>query len=373
MKILVARSRRLLPRRAAAGVRGRGRRRPGLRRGAPRPKGRFRLRAGRRRRGSRRARRSRARRPGPGGRLRAGSFTRWSMARTGSWDRLRRPRLPVAAGFGAARRAALCGGRRSPRCAGAEAEEARVRLARAELRDALPGPLAPVARRARFARARRGIERLGPADGRARDRKGRRRARSAPPLAGVAPGASLTSPRGSRSSSRCARRGPGTLFLPNVETTSTAFQEALLAQIAAGGPTRFVLGIDEDPREALEAGRLSRALRNALSDEVVHLPPLREREGDVALLARRSLEEIDPACSSTPRPSTPCRRTTGRATSASSRKPFAAPRASRRPKSARRSCDRCWHGRCRGPAPVAASRPSCGSPSATRSPTSSAA
>ena len=69
-----------------------------------------------------------------------------------------------------------------------------------------------------------------------------------------------------------------------------------------------MLGIDEDPREALEAGRLSRSLRSALSDEAVHLPPLREREGDVALLARRFLEEIDPGLLSTPRPSTRCRR-----------------------------------------------------------------
>ncbi len=88
--------------------------------------------------------------------------------------------------------------------------------------------------------------------------------------------------------------GLGTLFLPNVETTSAAFQEALLARVAAQGATRFVIGLDEDPREALEAGRLLRPLRDALADEPVHLPPLREREGDVAILARRFLEELDP-------------------------------------------------------------------------------
>ncbi len=91
--------------------------------------------------------------------------------------------------------------------------------------------------------------------------------------------------------------GLGTLFLPNVETTSAAFQEALLARVASAGSTRFVIGLDEDPREALEAGRLLRPLREALADEPVHLPPLREREGDVAILARRFLEELDPSLS----------------------------------------------------------------------------
>ena len=41
-------------------------------------------------------------------------------------------------------------------------------------------------------------------------------------------------------------------------------------------------------------------LHEALAGDVVHLPPLREREGDVALLARRFLEQIDPALSLEP-------------------------------------------------------------------------
>lgn len=88
---------------------------------------------------------------------------------------------------------------------------------------------------------------------------------------------------------------PGTLFLPSVEATSIGFQETVLRHLE--GPARFVVALDEDPRDALEAGRLLPALHGALAERVVHLPPLRERDGDVALLARRFLEQIDPALS----------------------------------------------------------------------------
>ena len=87
----------------------------------------------------------------------------------------------------------------------------------------------------------------------------------------------------------------GTLFLPNVEATSAGFQEALLSHILGPRRTRFIVSIDEDPRDALRAGRLQRPLYEALAENVVHLPPLREREGDVVLLARRFLEDLDPA------------------------------------------------------------------------------
>jgi DNA-binding NtrC family response regulator len=87
----------------------------------------------------------------------------------------------------------------------------------------------------------------------------------------------------------------GTLFLPNVEATSASFQELLLAHIRGPRHTRFILGIDEDPRQAVTAGRLLRPLVEALSEDGVHLPPLRERGGDVALLARRFLYDLEPA------------------------------------------------------------------------------
>jgi two-component system, NtrC family, response regulator AtoC len=193
----------------------------------------------------------------------------------------------------AARVAQLHAGAEDRRLRGVEAEAARVRLARAELRDTLPGRsprwLAALGSLERAAASNASVLLTGECgtekDVAALALHGLSR-RGAGRFAYISEGESLEL--------AVRQTGAGTLFLPNVETTSTAFQDALLAQIALGGPTRFVLGIDEDPREALEAGRLSRALRSALADEVVHLPPLREREGDVALLARRALEEIDP-------------------------------------------------------------------------------
>jgi DNA-binding NtrC family response regulator len=178
----------------------------------------------------------------------------------------------------------------------AESEDARVRLARAELKESLPG------RSPRWGAALASIERgaasnasvlLSGENGTEKDAAAlalhRLSRRGAGRFAYISEGELLEL--------AVSQTGSGTLFLPNVETTSAAFQDALLARIQTPGATRtrFVLGIDEDPREALEAGRLSKALRAALADEAVHLPPLREREGDVALLARRFLEEIDPA------------------------------------------------------------------------------
>jgi len=86
----------------------------------------------------------------------------------------------------------------------------------------------------------------------------------------------------------------GTLFLPNVEAASIGFQELLLAHLESTRPTRFVVGIDEDPADALAAGRFLRGLHVALSESVVHLPPLREREADAAILAESLLEAMEP-------------------------------------------------------------------------------
>ena len=195
----------------------------------------------------------------------------------------------------AARVAQLLASASERRLRGAEAEGARVRLARVELKEALPG------RSPRWLAALAAIERAAASNasvlltgevGTEKDVAAlalhRLSQRGAGRFAYITEGESLEL--------AVRQTGSGTLFLPNVETTSGAFQDALLTHVSAAKscPTRFVLGIDEDPREALEAGRLSRGLRDALADEVVHLPPLREREGDVALLARRALEENDP-------------------------------------------------------------------------------
>jgi DNA-binding NtrC family response regulator len=86
----------------------------------------------------------------------------------------------------------------------------------------------------------------------------------------------------------------GTVFCFAVERSPRAAQERLLAALEPPGPARWIVASDEDPREAVAAGRLLPALLDSLSDHVVHLPPLRERGEDIDLLARRLLAEIDP-------------------------------------------------------------------------------
>jgi DNA-binding NtrC family response regulator len=87
----------------------------------------------------------------------------------------------------------------------------------------------------------------------------------------------------------------GTLFLPDIERTSPRDQRDLIAELERPRGRRLVLSTDQDPREALEAGRLLPELSQTLSGHAVHLPPLRERGGDVELLARRFLHDIDGA------------------------------------------------------------------------------
>ncbi len=178
----------------------------------------------------------------------------------------------------------------------AAAEETRLRLARAELRDALPG------RSVRWVTALAALERaagspesvlLTGESGTEKDAAAfalhRLSPRGAARFAYISEGESLDL--------ATLQAGPGSLFLPNVEATSPGFQELLLAQVQGPRPTRFLVAIDEDPREALEAGRLLRPLAHALSENTVHLPPLREREGDVAVLARLFLDDLDPSLS----------------------------------------------------------------------------
>jgi two-component system response regulator AtoC len=174
------------------------------------------------------------------------------------------------------------------------AEETRLRLARAEVRDALPG------RSPRWLAALGAIERAaegsGPIlltgeSGTEKDAAAlalhRLSSRGAAHFGYISEGESIDL--------ATRQADNGTLFLPNVEATSVSFQELLLAHIQGPRHTRFILGIDEDPREAIAAGRLLRPLAEALSEDGVHLPPLRERQGDVALLARRFLYDLDPA------------------------------------------------------------------------------
>jgi two-component system response regulator AtoC len=181
----------------------------------------------------------------------------------------------------------------------AAAEEARLRLARAELRDALPGRsprwIAALAELERAAAAKASVLLTGES-GTEKDAAAlalhRLSERGAERFAYISEGESLDL--------ATRQTETGTLFLSNVEATSAGFQEMLLAHIRGPRRTRFIVAIDEDPRDALRAGRLLRSLHDPLTEETVHLPPLREREGDVTLLARRFLEDLDPALSLDP-------------------------------------------------------------------------
>jgi DNA-binding NtrC family response regulator len=177
-----------------------------------------------------------------------------------------------------------------------EAEETRRRLARAELRDALPG------RSPRWISALAALERAASANasvlltgetGTEKDTAALALHRLSPRGAGrfayVTEGESLDL--------ATLQIGRGTLFLPSVEATSGSFQEMLLRHVEGPRPVRFVVALDEDPVDALDAGRLHRRLYDDLSAQTVHLPPLREREGDVALLAERILDDVAPELS----------------------------------------------------------------------------
>ena len=89
----------------------------------------------------------------------------------------------------------------------------------------------------------------------------------------------------------------GTLFLDELATLSMAAQERLLRVIEYGEVTRIgasrpmtvdvriVAATNENLPALAEAGRFRADLLDRLSFEVITLPPLRAREGDVAVLA----------------------------------------------------------------------------------------
>ncbi len=179
----------------------------------------------------------------------------------------------------------------------AEVEETRLRLARVEVREALPGRspswLAALATLERVAASGASVLLTG--------ESGTEKDAAALAIHRLSPrgGGTMTYISEGESLQLATRQAEsGTLFLPSVEATSAGFQEAVLRHVE--GSSRFIVALDEDPRDALEAGRLLPRLHEALAGHTVHLPPLREREGDVSLLARRFLEQIDPALSLDP-------------------------------------------------------------------------
>ena len=93
----------------------------------------------------------------------------------------------------------------------------------------------------------------------------------------------------------------GTLFLDEICEMDLALQAKLLRFVQTGTfnrvggarpesvDVRFVCATNRDPRREVAAGRFREDLFYRLHVIPVHLPPLREREGDVLLIARRLL------------------------------------------------------------------------------------
>ncbi len=182
------------------------------------------------------------------------------------------------------------------RQAAVEAEENRVRLARAELRDELPGR-SPV-----WTAALSGLERAAAANGHVllTGESGTEKDAAALALHRLSPrgaGRFAYISDGESLDLATQQSGPGTLFVPAIEATSAGFQKALFKHLDSAPQTRFVIGTDEDPNDAVGGGRFLRPLYEAIAEHRVHLPPLREREEDIPVLAIRFLEAIDPAMS----------------------------------------------------------------------------
>jgi len=98
--------------------------------------------------------------------------------------------------------------------------------------------------------------------------------------------------------------GNGTLFLDEIGNMSLSFQRKILRVVEygtftrVGGSseiqvnTRIVAATNSDLRQLIADGEFLHDLYDRLSFEVIEVPPLRQREGDVAILARHFLNEF---------------------------------------------------------------------------------
>ena len=92
----------------------------------------------------------------------------------------------------------------------------------------------------------------------------------------------------------------GSLFVPGIERAPLSVQATLSAEIERPRGRRLLLATDADPQRSTASGLLLPSLAEGLRDHVVHLPPLRERGGDIELLARQFLHEHDASFSFDP-------------------------------------------------------------------------
>jgi DNA-binding NtrC family response regulator len=88
-------------------------------------------------------------------------------------------------------------------------------------------------------------------------------------------------------------RRDGTVFVAPLEQWVWPAQEALAAALSRDRMRpRVVASTDLDPRAAADEGRLVPALVAAFGAATVHVPPLRERRADIAVLVRTFIEEL---------------------------------------------------------------------------------
>ncbi len=84
----------------------------------------------------------------------------------------------------------------------------------------------------------------------------------------------------------------GVLFVNEVGNLPRDLQARLREVITSGADVRIVAGTRRDLDRDVQSGRFAEDLFFALAAGRVELPPLREREGDVALLARHFWKEL---------------------------------------------------------------------------------
>jgi len=116
--------------------------------------------------------------------------------------------------------------------------------------------------------------------------------------------------KGAFTGADAARRGKfeqadgGTLFLDEIGHMSLAFQEKILRVVEYGTFTRvggsgelattarIIAATNRDLREEIRRGEFLADLYDRLTFETIHVPPLRERTGDVAVLAQFFLDQF---------------------------------------------------------------------------------
>jgi transcriptional regulator with PAS, ATPase and Fis domain len=97
----------------------------------------------------------------------------------------------------------------------------------------------------------------------------------------------------------------GTLFLDEIAEMPMALQPKLLRVLEDGRvrrlggskehrfDTRVISATNREPREAVREGRLREDLYYRLNVFTVHMPPLRDRDGDLRLLAQHFIGELN--------------------------------------------------------------------------------